>query len=148
MVPPTLMGFSKRVPPNGDTICGKFVPGGTDIMTNMYSMLRNRDVFGEDADAYRPERFLEVDEKNKSQQIKVIDLAFGHGRWGCPGKALAWMELNKAFVEVSCPVPFVSLTYGASLIDYCAPGYLASKKIRFPDPQPGNPVAMHSLPGV
>jgi cytochrome P450 len=73
-------------------------------------MLRNRDVFGEDADVFRPERFIESDEKKKAQQLKVMDLAFGHGRWGCPGKALAWIELNKVFVAVSCLATFFSLT--------------------------------------
>jgi cytochrome P450 len=116
------MGFAKRVPPQGDTIAGKFVPGGTDIMTNMFAMLRNRDVFGEDADVFRPERFLESssssdgDNRKRMQlQHKVIDLSFGHGRWGCPGKMLAWMELNKTFVEVRF---FSSLSHSLSLSSF------------------------------
>jgi len=101
MVPATVVGFSKRVPAGGDTICGKFVPGGTDIMVNHYEMLRNKDVFGEDADTFRPERFIESDGETKMRMLKVVDLSFGHGRWMCLGKSLAWMELNKMFVEVS-----------------------------------------------
>ena len=102
MLPPALMGFGKRVPPQGDTICnGVFIPGGTDILVNVLEMLRNKEVFGEDCDVFRPERFLEGDEKITAQMLKVVDLTFGHGRWGCPGKALAWMEMNKVFVEVS-----------------------------------------------
>lgn len=104
MLPPALMGFGKRVPPGGDTICGKFIPGGTDVLVNVLEMLRNKEVFGEDSDVFRPERFLETDEKTRSQMLKVVDLTFGHGRWGCPGKALAWMEMNKVFVEVSWPI--------------------------------------------
>lgn len=99
MVPPAITGFSKRVPAGGDTICGKFVPGGTDIMVNVCEMLHDRDVFGDDADIFRPERFLENDKR--SHRLKVMDLAFGHGRWMCPGKTFAWIELNKVFVEVS-----------------------------------------------
>jgi len=101
MVPATVVGFSKRVPPGGDTLCGKFVPGGTDIMVNHFEMLRNRAVFGDDADSFRPERFLECDEETKSRMLKVVDLSFGFGRWMCLGKALAWMEMSKMFVEVS-----------------------------------------------
>ncbi|KAK0616497.1 cytochrome P450 [Immersiella caudata] len=100
MVPATTIGFSKRVPKGGDTICGKFVPGGTDVMVNFCEMVRNRKVFGEDADAFRPERFLECDDVMRSRMLKVVDLSFGHGRWMCVGKALAWMELNKLFVEL------------------------------------------------
>jgi len=100
MVPAVTIGFSKRVPAGGDTLCGKFVPGGTDILVNFCEMLRNRAVFGEDADTFRPERFLECDQETKSRMLKVIDLSFGYGRWMCLGKTLAWMELNKLFVEV------------------------------------------------
>jgi len=101
MVPPAITGFSKRVPAGGDTICGKLVPGGTDIMVNMCEMVRNKDVFGDDADRFRPERFLDCDDETKARRFKVMDLAFGHGRWMCPGKNLAWIQLNKIFVEVS-----------------------------------------------
>ena len=109
MVPATVLGFSKRVPPGGDTLCGKFVPGGTDIMVNHYEMLRNRTVFGDDADSFRPERFLECDEGTKARMLKVVDLSFGYGRWMCLGKALAWMEINKMLVEVSPPLHFLRL---------------------------------------
>ncbi|XXG98850.1 CWF complex protein sap62 [Hypoxylon texense] len=100
MVPPTTMGFPKKVPAGGDTLCGKFVPEGTDVFVNVCSLLRNKEVFGEDADIFRPERFLEYDTAKKAELIKNVDLAFGHGRWMCPGKTLAWFELNKIFVEV------------------------------------------------
>ena len=72
-------------------------------------MLRNKAVFGEDADMFRPERFIEChDEDTKARMFKVIDLSFGHGRWMCLGKALAWMELNKVFVEVSANCQLLS----------------------------------------
>ncbi|KAI1075539.1 cytochrome P450 [Whalleya microplaca] len=100
MVPPAITGFPKKVPSGGDIICGKFVPEGTDIFVNLWSMLHNVEVFGEDADVFRPERFLECDESKRAQLVKNIDLAFGHGRWKCPGKTLAWTELNKIFVEL------------------------------------------------
>jgi len=102
--PPLTTGFPKRVPPEGDTICGQFVPGGTDIYVNVHAMMRDRSLFGEDAHLFRPERFLECDEVKRTHLYKVIDLNFGHGRWLCAGKTLAWMELNKIFVEVrQCP---------------------------------------------
>jgi hypothetical protein len=34
---------------------------------------------------------------------QCLDLIFGYGRWGCLGKNVAWIELNKVFVEVSKP---------------------------------------------
>ena len=125
MVPATVIGFSKRVPAGGDTICGKFVPGGTDIMVNHYEMLRNKAVFGEDADMFRPERFIEChDEDTKARMFKVIDLSFGHGRWMCLGKVLAWMELNKLFVEVSVCTHLPTFFFFFNLLllkTYCLP---------------------------
>ncbi|KXJ91716.1 cytochrome P450 [Microdochium bolleyi] len=100
MVPPAITGFPKQVPPGGDTLCGQFVPGGTDIFVNLWSMVRDKEVFGSDADVFRPERFIDCDEAQKARLVKQVDLAFGHGRWLCPGRTLAWLELNKVFVEL------------------------------------------------
>lgn len=65
-------------------------------------MLKNPEVFGEDVELFRPERFLECDEKRRIYMQKTVDLSFGFGRWLCLGKPLAVIELNKIFVEVSC----------------------------------------------
>lgn len=60
----------------------------------------NTEVFGADAEVFRPERFLECDDKQRAYMLKTVDLIFGHGRWLCLGKPLAVIELNKIFVEV------------------------------------------------
>lgn len=102
MMPPVMNGFPRRVPPGGDTVCGKFVPGGTDLFVNILGMLRDKSVFGEDAHMFKPERFLEAeDEEHRNRLFKTADLVFGHGRWKCLGQKLAWMQLQKIFVEVS-----------------------------------------------
>ncbi|KAI0505471.1 cytochrome P450 [Xylaria bambusicola] len=110
MVPPAITGFPKKVPAGGDILCGMFVPEGTDIFVNLWAMLRNRAVFGPDADVFRPERFLECTDEKKAELMRSIDLAFGHGRWQCPGKTLAWLELNKIFVEIlrACDLQIVN----------------------------------------
>lgn len=63
-------------------------------------MLMNTEVFGTDTEVFRPERFLECDDKQKTYMLKTIDLIFGYGRWLCLGRPLAIIELNKIFVEV------------------------------------------------
>ena len=103
MLPPITLGFPKRVPPQGDTILGKFVPGGTDVFVNMSSLFLDKDVFGNDVEIFRPERFVEVSKERRAFLHKHIDLVFGYGRWSCVGKVLAWIELNKILVEVSFP---------------------------------------------
>jgi cytochrome P450 len=84
----------------GDNIRGKFIPGGTNIGHSIWSAQRNP-VYGNNPDLYRPERWVEASADDKAEMDKVVDLVFGYGRWGCLGKSIARMELNKVFVEVS-----------------------------------------------
>ncbi|KAG8167188.1 hypothetical protein KVR01_002877 [Diaporthe batatas] len=123
--PPLVNGLTKQVPPGGDTICGKFVPEGVEIHCNSVTMLRNTEVFGEDAEVFRPERFLDCDAELKIYRQRVVDLAFGHGRWLCLGKTLAMIELNKIFVEllrvfdfqiVNAEEPWKRTVYSTSIV--------------------------------
>ncbi|KAI1858987.1 uncharacterized protein JN550_012249 [Neoarthrinium moseri] len=100
MSPPLTAGFPKTVPPGGDVICGKMLPAGTEVHTNYIALMKDEEVFGRDAEMFRPERFIDCDEATKARRKKVVDLNFGHGRWLCLGRVLALMELNKIFVEL------------------------------------------------
>ncbi|KAG9258051.1 cytochrome P450 [Emericellopsis atlantica] len=101
MMPPLTLGFPKRVPAGGDTVCDTFLPAGTDVYQNFGAMLRNPDVFGDDVDVFRPERFLALGDPDAVARMrKTVDLCFGHGRFSCLGKTLAQMELNKIFVQL------------------------------------------------
>lgn len=93
----------KQVPPEGDTLAdGRFVPGGTRIAHNTLAIQRRRDIFGEDADVFRPERWLDgVSPEQRQRMVQTTELVFGYGRWGCLGKPVAFLELQKVFVEVS-----------------------------------------------
>jgi cytochrome P450 len=57
------MLLERIVPEGGATISGKYIPQGTIIGANPWVLARDQKVYGEDADAYRPERWLEADEK-------------------------------------------------------------------------------------
>lgn len=96
--------YPKAVPAGGDTICGKFVPEGTAIGMNTSAMLADTTLFGEDANVFRPERFLELDDARKAAMQRDVELIFGSGRWMCAGKPVAHMELNKIFFEVSMTI--------------------------------------------
>lgn len=117
------LGFNpKVVPPEGDTIHGKFIPGGTCIGMNFASLMRSKKLFGDDADMFRPERFLEINEAARSEMQRNVELNFGYGRWMCAGKPLALMELNKVFFEVcvhrgvvNVAVPITNITYTRQL---------------------------------
>ena len=120
--------MSKLVPPQGDTICGYFIPGGTKVGCSVKAVHRDPDLFGPDANAFRPERWLlslnapselskdlgasswtmpprhpfghELDPMKLYKMERNNDLAFGYGRYQCLGKPVAWMELNKIFIEL------------------------------------------------
>lgn len=91
----------KVVPPEGDVIDGKFIPGGTQIGTSPFGIYQSKTTFGEDASLFRPERWLEADAATAAEMASVVDLVFSVGKYQCLGKPVAFMELNKIFVEVS-----------------------------------------------
>lgn len=91
----------KEVGHDGDMFNGTFIPPGTRIGHSTWAVMRDPSVFGPDVDSFRPERWLEADEKRKSAMLRQTSLVFGSGRWGCPGRAVALIEVNKVIVEVS-----------------------------------------------
>lgn len=113
MRPPVTLGVYKVIPPESGetTLCGVRLPVGTAVGFNAVAMLRRRDVFGEDSQLFRPERFLECDEQLRMTRIHTVELAFGYGRWMCAGKTLALIELNKIFFEVRIDsLPYTDLS--------------------------------------
>ena len=98
--PPTIGLFEKEVPPEGAQIGATFIPGGTKIGQNIWSIQHNKAVFGQDVDIFRPERWLEADGDQLRRMEKDHALIFGSGRITCLGKSVALLELNKVFVEV------------------------------------------------
>ena len=87
---------------------GKFVPGGTKIAWNVWSLLRRKEMFGEDASVFRPERWLEASTDKRIEMERHVELIFGYGRYMCAGKIIAFLELNKIFFEVSSALRILS----------------------------------------
>ena len=61
------IGLPRLVPEGGLTVCGQFFPEGTVLSVPTYTIHRDREVWGEDVDAFRPERWFERD-KNLVQK--------------------------------------------------------------------------------
>lgn len=95
--------FFKQVPKGGDVINDCFLPEGTEVGHNVMGVMRAKKYWGEDADVFRPERWLEVDEKTHENMVDALEILWGHGKFKCLGRAIVQVELNKVFVEVSCP---------------------------------------------
>ncbi|KAK4205541.1 putative cytochrome P450 E-class, group I [Triangularia verruculosa] len=100
MQPPIAALLLKEVPPQGDYINGQFIPGGTRVGQNTIAILRDKPLWGEDSDVFRPERWLMTDAARKKKMIDTVEMIFGYGRWVCLGKPMAFMEMNKATVEL------------------------------------------------
>ncbi|CAJ2504145.1 Uu.00g115390.m01.CDS01 [Anthostomella pinea] len=98
--PPLFMLFPKVMPPEGDVLAGQKVPGGTNIGIDSWSMARREEIFGKDADVFRPVRFLEASPEHRLLMERTAELVFGSGRWVCIGKVIAHLELNKIYVEL------------------------------------------------
>lgn len=61
--------LERIVPKNGTTIEGVFLPEGTIVGINPWVAARDKAVYGADVYMFRPERWLEADEK----QLKLMD---------------------------------------------------------------------------
>lgn len=93
--------MERVVPPQGAEVAGRFVPGGTVVGCSAWVMHRNRQVFGEDADAFRPERWLVDEAKDAAKEearVKEMTgmmLQFGMGSRTCIGKNISLLEIYK-----------------------------------------------------
>ncbi|KAF6792341.1 cytochrome p450 [Colletotrichum musicola] len=113
MYPPQTALNYKQVAPGGAEVCGHFLPEGTQLGVNIHRLMRCKDTFGIDADVFRPERWIETaaaDEERFREMGAVVELDFGHGRFQCLGKAIAFMELDKIFVELLRRFDFAVVT--------------------------------------
>jgi cytochrome P450 len=97
--PSTPMIIPRYVSGDGLDLYGKHVPPGTEIGANPYVIHRDRAVFGEDADEFRPERWLE--DHDKAQEMDRYILTWGYGPRICLGKNIALLETNKLLLQVS-----------------------------------------------
>jgi len=90
--PSVQLCMPRIVPAGGATICGEFFPAGVTVGCNPAVIHRDKGVFGEDADDFRPERWL--DEKRAKEMDKAI-ITFGSGNRTCVGKNISLMEMQK-----------------------------------------------------
>ena len=92
--------MSKIVPEEGDTYKGIYLPPGTAVSCCTFGACRDQKIFGEDANTFRPERWLYDDEAIIKRREATLELVFGQGRWQCLGRHLALMKMRKVIVEV------------------------------------------------
>ncbi|KAI1858528.1 uncharacterized protein JN550_012575 [Neoarthrinium moseri] len=94
-------GFVPRCSPNDETLCGYKIPAGVSVDLAYKPALRTKEIFGEDADFFRPERWLEAGETERTQMDETYRFVFGGpSRWECLGKGVALMQMHKVVFEL------------------------------------------------
>ncbi|KAK3294183.1 cytochrome P450 11B2 [Chaetomium fimeti] len=107
---PPLSGFQAKVSDVDDVICGVKVPAGTNIAFGFFEIMRDKGVFGDNAEVYDPMRWLEAGPEQLKEMEATQGLAFAAGsRWECLGRRLANMEMGKVIFELSLRFDFVML---------------------------------------
>ncbi|ETS80072.1 hypothetical protein PFICI_07601 [Pestalotiopsis fici W106-1] len=92
--PATGLPLARVVPEGGTTISGQFFPAGTIVGINTWVAHMNQQVFGPDAEAFRPERWLESSKQSLSA-MEGYWMPFGAGSRTCIGKNISLLEINK-----------------------------------------------------
>ncbi|KAF2099176.1 cytochrome P450 [Rhizodiscina lignyota] len=93
--------LERVVPPQGATICGEFIPGGTVVGCNAWVIHKRREIFGDDVDTYRPERWFIDPQKNRADEEARINkmsstlFHFGAGARSCLGRYISLLEMYK-----------------------------------------------------
>lgn len=72
----------REVGPNGLELCGTYIPAGWNVGMNAAVVGYDKSIYGEDADHFRPSRWLEGD----GAAMDRCSLVFGAGTRTCIGK--------------------------------------------------------------
>ncbi|KAG8623997.1 hypothetical protein KVT40_008973 [Elsinoe batatas] len=96
--PPVPIGLPRIVPPQGMTIDGVFVPGGTSVSTSQWAAYRSDKNFAY-PEEFHPERWLPDNEKF-AKDDKGAFQPFSTGPRNCIGKNLAYHESRLLLASV------------------------------------------------
>ncbi|KAI1333735.1 cytochrome P450 [Xylariaceae sp. FL0016] len=94
MHPATGLPLERVVPKGGSSICGRFFPEGTIVGINTWVEHRNPQIFGADANSFKPERWLTED----ASQLAMMNrhwMPFGAGSRTCIGRHISILEMSK-----------------------------------------------------
>jgi cytochrome P450 len=113
MFPVVTWPLEREVQEGGMMLAGNFIPAGTSVGIFVPALHRDKEVFGEDADVFRPERWLDTGKDGDGEKIKKMEQAsmgFSRGRRVCLGQHVAVMQMKKV-------IPVLILGFDLELVD-------------------------------
>ncbi|KPI39697.1 Pisatin demethylase [Cyphellophora attinorum] len=97
--PSIVFQLLRHAPDSGMTIGDISIPAGTPVGMSLIAHNRDRGTWGEDADEFRPERWLESDER--ARYLESINMTFGgSGPRMCVGRNIALVEVQKSIAQI------------------------------------------------
>lgn len=126
--------LERIVPEPGVEIAGHHVRGGTIVGCSAWLIHRRPEIFGDDVDAYRPERWLvdeslpEAQREERERRVREMNghmFQFGMGARTCIGKNISLLEMYKLVpsllrrFEVRCMSPVSCLLLFLFLLCPC-----------------------------
>ncbi|PTB37142.1 uncharacterized protein TrAFT101_010875 [Trichoderma asperellum] len=88
---PSGIGLPREIPSDspGVTICGEFFTAGTVLSVPTYTIHHSKEIWGPDADDFKPERW-----DSATQRQKDAFIPFSYGPRACVGRNVAEMEMK------------------------------------------------------
>ncbi|KAK5392717.1 hypothetical protein LTR79_009620 [Exophiala xenobiotica] len=105
------LSIQRYVPQGGAMIDGKHYPEGVAVSVNAWPVHRDKALFGQDAESFRPERW---ESRNLKEMEKHL-YQFGGGSHLCIGRNLALLEMNKILPQLLTTYDFELIHPGRPL---------------------------------
>ncbi|KAK4180238.1 putative cytochrome P450 E-class, group I [Triangularia setosa] len=103
---PASMGLPRVVPKNGSLVLGdRTIPGGTTVSVNAWVIHHSKEIWGEDAREFNPDRWFTPD----AARLEKYFVPWGFGYASCPGQNLAKIELGKICATLVKDYEFVQV---------------------------------------
>ncbi|KAI0456033.1 cytochrome P450 [Xylaria acuta] len=106
--------MERLVPAGGAVIAGMYFPEGTSVGCMPAAVHLNKEVFGDDADVFRPERWL-IEDREQLRLMEAAHMGFSRGRRNCLGQNIAVLSMKKVVPALITKFKFNLVDTDASL---------------------------------